>query len=93
LAELVEAAGLQLPLALHANYRGQKAEALITGDGAIVFRGQHFTSPSIAASAARKALGYTGSGKAATNGWAWWRFTGVDGKDHLLNELRTTTAD
>ncbi len=43
----------------------------------------------MAAVAARKQHGYTGAGKAATNGWTFWRYTGKDGKAKPLNELRS----
>jgi hypothetical protein len=42
--------------------------------------------------AARKQHGYTGAGKAATNGWTFWRFTAADGAIKLLNELRVIAA-
>ena len=43
----------------------------------------------MAAVAARKRHGYSGAGKAATNGWTFWRFSGADGKPKPLNDPAT----
>jgi len=42
----------------------------------------------MAAVAARKQHGYAGTGKAATNGWTFWRFTNAQGAVRPLAELR-----
>ena len=42
----------------------------------------------MAAVAARQQHGYTGSGKAATNGWTFWRYVDVDGSIKPLDALR-----
>jgi RAMA domain-containing protein len=62
LAELVLSAGLPLPLPLHANYRGHTAEAVLDSSGAIRYAEKRYRSPSLAASAARKVLGYARHG-------------------------------
>jgi Restriction Enzyme Adenine Methylase Associated len=89
LAGLVQRKGLPLPLDLHTTYRGERAEARIEMDGSVTYRGRSFRSPSLAASAARKALGYTGVGKAETNGWMFWRYTDRDGVSKKLDTLRS----
>jgi hypothetical protein len=89
LAGLVKREGLQLPLDLHTTYRNQKAEARIETDGSVTFGGRSFRSPSLAASAARKALGYTGVGQAETNGWRFWRYTDREGIPRRLDALRS----
>jgi hypothetical protein len=78
------------PLPIFAYYRGTKIEATVEKTGAIRLGSQTFTSPSMAAAAARKQHGYTGAGKAATNGWDFWRFVDTDGSGKTLNELRST---
>lgn len=89
LAGLVQREGMPLPLDLHATYRDQRAEARIERDGSITFGGRSFRSPSLAASAARKALGYTGAGKAETNGWTFWRYSDRQGIPKKLAALRS----
>jgi len=94
LVELVTAAGLTLPLRLHARYRDQVAEAVMRPDGWIVCGGERYRSPSTAGTAARLALGYDGTRKRpATNGWTWWWYTDSDGVDRRLDHLRTSQAD
>jgi hypothetical protein len=88
LTALASHAGLELPLRLFATYLGVEAEAFLHADGTIRFGHRSFASPSHAAQAARLALGYRGSGKAATNGWTWWRYEDLDGVPRRLNMLR-----
>jgi hypothetical protein len=88
-ADLVRERGLGLPLPIHSVYRGERAEATIESDGTFLFDSNGYRSPSLAASAARRALGYAGVGKAATNGWTFWRFTDADGVERTLDALRT----
>jgi RAMA domain-containing protein len=89
LTSLVHREGLPLPLDLHTIYRRQRAEARIETDGSVTFGGRSFRSPSLAASAARKALGYSGLGKAETNGWTFWRYTDREGIAKKLDALRS----
>jgi hypothetical protein len=42
----------------------------------------------VAAVAARTPHGYGGAGKAATNGWTFWRFTDDNGAVKPLSALR-----
>lgn len=94
LAELVTTAGLALPLRLHSRYRGQVAEAAVEADGAILFEGQKYRSPSTAGSVARKELGYGGGRtRPATNGWTWWWYTDADGVERRLDTLRRQAGD
>lgn len=88
LADLVIAAGLSLPLRLHSKYLGADAEAFVQSDGTITFEGSTYKSPSQAASAAKRALGYAGLGKASANGWAWWRYEDAEGALQELAVLR-----
>jgi hypothetical protein len=78
------------PLTIFADYRGTHIEATVDEFGGIHL-GQHtYASPSMAAVAARKEHGYAGEGKAATNGWTFWRYTDADGNTTKpLDELRT----
>ncbi len=76
------------PLTIFATYRGEKIEATIDSAGVIQVGEETFTSPSMAAGAARRQHGYTGAGKAETNGWTWWRFSPEDGTAQLLDQLR-----
>ncbi len=79
----------RFPLTIFANYRGTRIEATVEESGLIRLGSESFTSPSMAGTAARKQHGYTGAGKAATNGWTFWRYTGEDGTAKPLNELRS----
>jgi Restriction Enzyme Adenine Methylase Associated len=76
------------PLTIFADYRGTRIDAVVEPGGAITLGDESFTSPSMAAVAARKHYGYTGAGQAATNGWTFWRFSAADGSIKQLNELR-----
>lgn len=80
------------PLTIFADYRGAHVEAIVEPTGAIRLGSETFTSPSMAAVAARKQHGYAGEGKAATNGWTFWRFSDTDGKPKPLNELRSSAS-
>lgn len=80
------------PLTLSASYRGVRLEATVEATGEIRLGNETFNSPSLAAAAARRQSGYTGSGKAATNGWIFWRFTDEDGNVKLLDTLRSDEA-
>ena len=75
--------------AVFADYRGTRNEATVEETGAIRLGSETFTSPSMAAVAARKRHGYTGKGKAAINGWTFWHFTDAHGVVKPLNELRS----
>jgi hypothetical protein len=80
------------PMTIFADYRGAHIEGAVDEHGLIHLGDDTFTSPSMAAVAARKAHGYSGSGKAATNGWTFWRFTDSDGTTKPLDALRTPSA-
>ena len=88
LAKAAESRAALFPLTIFATYRTSGSRALIDPSGVIHVGGESFTSPSMAASAARRQHGYTGAGKAATNGWTWWRFIDEHGATVLLDELR-----
>jgi hypothetical protein len=86
---LVLAAGLALPLALHARYRGHRVEASVGADGAITYGGETYRSLSTAGTEARMKLGYAGGrSRPATNGWLWWLYTDLDGAEHPVDHLR-----
>ena len=78
----------QFPLAIFATYRGARIEATVEPTGEVRLGTHTYASPSMAAVAARQMHGYAGSGKAATNGWKFWRFTDADGAVKPLDALR-----
>jgi hypothetical protein len=89
LAHLIASAGLDLPLELHAHYRGNHLKARIERDGSISYGGKRFRSLSTAASVARAEFGYRGGrAKPATNGWIFWSYTDADGVARQLKYLR-----
>jgi hypothetical protein len=77
------------PLAIFADYRGTHVEATVENTGLVRLGSETFTSPSMAAVAARKQHGYGGAGKAQTNGWTFWRFADADGLVKPLSALRS----
>lgn len=60
--------------------------ATLLGDGRIQFEGEFFTSPSTAAIAAIRAA--EGKKPASRDGWAFWKFRGVDGRTRSLHDAR-----
>ena len=76
------------PLPIFANYRGARIDATVEPNGTVRLGGEAFTSPSLAASVARKRHGYSGSGKAETNGWTFWRYADADDTLRPLDALR-----
>lgn len=92
LAAAVAASPERYPLSIFADYHGVRIDAFVESTGEIRLDSQTFMSPSMAAVAARKQHGYTGSGKAATNGWTFWRFTDTDGTVKTLDALRHSST-
>ena len=90
LAEIATERPDLFPLAIFANYHGERVEAIVEPSGQIRFQGQTHASPSTAANAAREAGGFAGAAKVRTNGWDFWRFTDNDG---TTKKLRTLRAD
>ena len=82
LQALISEGVLKAPSELSATYRGHALTATVTEDGALIYGGRRFTSPSKAAGVARKAF-YKGSlGFPATNGWVFWKI-----KDPITQEM------
>ena len=87
LADLVASGILKVPAPLFSKYKGQTFEATLLSNGEVEFRGQKYTTVSAAGQAVRQAI--TGR-KMGTNGWTFWRVTGVDGKTRTLGQVRDT---
>lgn len=80
-ADLLNAGLLRAPCRLYANHRRREVEAEVQPDGAIVFEGRRFTSPSLAGAAAVR--------RPTCNGWTFWRYRDPsDGELHSIDELR-----
>ncbi len=78
----------RFPLPIFADYHGNHIEATVELSGEIRLGSEVYASPSTAAKAAKKLHGYGGAGKAATNGWDFWRFKDADGQVKPLDALR-----
>ncbi len=65
---------------LRARYKGKRLSAWVRRDGRIRFNGKIFTSPSLAAAAARKTR--------TCNGWTFWQYERAPGDWVLLDEMR-----
>jgi hypothetical protein len=64
---------------LRGSYKGTMFRAIVRKDGSIRFKGERYTSPSLAAAAA---CGH------ATNGWWFWKYERAPGDWVRLRELR-----
>lgn len=65
--------------ALQKVYKGKTYKASVLSDGTVVYNGQRFSSPSLAA--------YAVVGR-PTNGWWFWRYKNADGEWVKLDTLR-----
>ena len=72
------------PLEVHTTYKRQRHSARIEADGAIVFQGNRYTTPSAAASAVRVLHGASPN----VAGWDVWQFTDAEGRDQPLSVSR-----
>jgi predicted type IV restriction endonuclease len=91
LSDIISAGLISPPLRLTKRYKGVDLEALVQGDGSVVYDGQPFDSPSTAAGMARKSVIGAPEGRAypQTNGWVFWRFRDPDTGEFLkLDALR-----
>jgi predicted GIY-YIG superfamily endonuclease len=68
------------PIKLRAKFKGVVVTARVRRDGAVRFAGKVYTSPSLAAAAARKSR--------TCNGWTFWHYERAPGDWVLLDALR-----
>jgi len=68
------------PMKLRGRYKGAMLVARVCRDGTVRFGGKVYTSPSLAAAAARK--------RPTCNGWKFWQYERAPGDWVLLDELR-----
>ena len=85
LLDLIRAGLLTAPLRLFCTYKKVLVEATLQADGRILFDGSPYDTCSSAGSAAKGKV--TGDAK-ATNGWTFWSYRDVEGKDRLLEHAR-----
>ena len=88
LRQIIEAGLIQPRFALHTTYKRQEITAHVEADGAVMFRGDSFSSLSSAAAAARRFVSGTPNARFPTNGWDFWRFTDADGQIKKIDVLR-----
>lgn len=68
------------PMTLRGNYKGKTLIARVRRDGAVRFAGKVYTSPSLAAAAARK--------RRSCNGWQFWHYERAPGDWVKLDKFR-----
>jgi len=68
------------PIKLRAKFKGAVVTASVRRDGTVRYAGKVYTSPSLAAAAARKSR--------TCNGWKFWRYQRAPGDWVLLDALR-----
>ena len=83
LENLIKAGLLSAGAAIFANYKGERYEATIQGDGTIVFEGNSYKTLSAAGGAITAKYNVN-----APNGWDFWQFTSPDGEAKPLDALR-----
>ena len=90
LDQLIDAGLVRPPLEVYRRYRGVQVVARIEGASRIVFDGKAYSSVSMAASAARRAVGGPAFKREfpQTNGWTFWQLRSPDGTLRTLDELR-----
>lgn len=88
--DLIQARLIRTPLDLFRNYKGKTLKARIERDGSVVVGKDTYDSLSMAAGAARATvIGLRDNGRLpATNGWSFWRFVDVAGKERDLASVR-----
>ncbi|MCY4111699.1 MAG: type I restriction endonuclease [Chloroflexi bacterium] len=85
LGHLINAEVFKPPLEIHTTYKGPRLTARIEADGAIVFQGNRYATPSRAGQAAKVLRGGPNVGP---NGWSFWHFIDADGRNLPLSVLR-----
>ncbi|MGI8827445.1 MAG: restriction endonuclease [Chloroflexota bacterium] len=90
LQRLSEVGIIELPLALHARYKGKTLQARVEKDGQVTFGGVTYDSLSAAGGFAKgSVIGHEpGHRYPSTNGWAFWYFTDRDGSIRPVDALR-----
>jgi hypothetical protein len=85
LAAVIRQSLLRAPLALTAEYRGQKFDAQLEYDGLVTFDGRRYWAPS---QAARKAVAKVSGQRAPTSGWEFWHYQDAQGERVSLETVR-----
>lgn len=87
---LIESGLLRPPVQLTRVYKGRTLTATIEADASVTCLGRRFTSPSMAASAARASIigSAPGGRPPATNGWDFWRVVSGEGRPTPLTLFR-----
>ena len=88
---LIEWGGIKAPTKVFGSLSGTNVEALIDAQGNFIWKGERFSSPSVAAGKIATLLtGQTTPGRnyQSVNGWKFWRVIDTDGVMRSLAEIR-----
>jgi hypothetical protein len=89
--DLIDHGLISAPTTVFGIHSSKRIEARLTPDGIFVYRGNTYSSPSIAAGRAiTTELGISSSGRGylSINGWKFWQVICPDGKTRTLADIR-----